>query len=187
MSLINDALAKIEAERAEEAAAIAAGVSPAALAERRYASRRRKSLRPAILGSLGLLLVFAVPIAFLVRHNLESEQPATRPAPIAINPEPPSADPPQSIPAIDPPPPQPELAPSTPPVAAYELAGMTAVGNQTLLGITRVNDHHSSWVAVGKTVGEVTVVSYDATKDQAVIRVDGREFTIGLAAAHAAE
>jgi hypothetical protein len=60
----------------------------------------------------------------------------------------------------------------------YDLAGMTVVGKNTLLSITRRSDQKSFWVAVGKTVGEVTAVSYDPQMDNARIRVRGRLVTI---------
>lgn len=60
----------------------------------------------------------------------------------------------------------------------YDLAGMTVVGKETLLSITRRSDQRSFWVAVGKTVGEVTAVSYNPDADDALIRVRGRLVTI---------
>ena len=56
----------------------------------------------------------------------------------------------------------------------YDLAGMTGVGNNTLLSIIRRSDGRSFLIPVGKTVGEVTVISYNAETDDAVIRVRGR-------------
>ena len=62
--------------------------------------------------------------------------------------------------------------------AEYELSGMTAVGKNTLLSITRRSDRNSSWVPVGKTVGEVTAISYNPETNDAQIRVRGRLVTI---------
>lgn len=62
----------------------------------------------------------------------------------------------------------------------YDLAGMTVVGKSTLLSIIRRSDQRSIWVPVGKTVGEVTAVSYNADADNAVIQVRGQQFTIGM-------
>lgn len=56
----------------------------------------------------------------------------------------------------------------------YDLAGMTGVGNNTLLSIIRRSDGRSFLIPVGKTVGEVTAVSYNADSDDAVIRVRGK-------------
>lgn len=64
--------------------------------------------------------------------------------------------------------------------APYSLAGMTVLGKDTLVGVTRTSDKRSFWVPVGKTVGEVTVVSYDTTKDQAVIRANGQLQTLTM-------
>jgi len=55
----------------------------------------------------------------------------------------------------------------------YELGGTSSLGSNTLLSIIRKEDKRSLWVAVGKTVGEVTAVSYDPSADRAVIRVRG--------------
>lgn len=85
----------------------------------------------------------------------------------------------------------PEQSPFLPPPAAaapapidnaagYQLSGMTVVGRDTLLSITREADKRSTWIPVGKTLGEVTVVRYDAAHDQAVIRVAGREHTLTM-------
>jgi hypothetical protein len=62
----------------------------------------------------------------------------------------------------------------------YELGGMSVVGKETLLSITRQSDKRSSWIQVGKTVGEITAVSYDPKKDEAVIRVDGCPMTLTM-------
>jgi hypothetical protein len=62
----------------------------------------------------------------------------------------------------------------------YDLAGMTMVGKNTLLSIVRRSDQRSFWVPVGKTVGEITAVSYNVDNDDAVIRVRGKTMTIGM-------
>jgi len=64
--------------------------------------------------------------------------------------------------------------------AAFQLSGMTVVGRDTLLSITRMEDKRSQWIPVGKTVAEITVVSYDPKTEQAVIRVAGREHRLTL-------
>lgn len=66
------------------------------------------------------------------------------------------------------------MAVKEPPVTSdYELGGTSSLGSNTLLSIIRKEDKRSLWVAVGKTVGEVTAVSYDPSADRAVIRVRG--------------
>ena len=60
----------------------------------------------------------------------------------------------------------------------YDLSGMTSVGKNTLLSITRRSDRTSFWISVGKTVGEVTAVSYNPETNDALIRVRGRLVTI---------
>lgn len=78
------------------------------------------------------------------------------------------------------PPPETVTAPDVDSAAGYQLSGMTVVGTETLLSLTRESDKRSTWIAVGKTIGEITVVSYDATNDRAVIRIGGREHTLTL-------
>lgn len=62
----------------------------------------------------------------------------------------------------------------------YDLAGMSALGSSTLLSISRRSDHRSIWVQVGKSVGEITAVSYDPETDSAKISVNGRLQTIRM-------
>lgn len=62
----------------------------------------------------------------------------------------------------------------------YSLSGMTTVGKETLLSITREKDKRSTWIAVGKTSGEVTVLNYDPKKDEAIIEADGKKLTLPM-------
>jgi hypothetical protein len=62
----------------------------------------------------------------------------------------------------------------------YELAGMSVVGKETLLSVIRQSDQRSVWIPVGKTVSEITAVSYDPKSDTAVIRVDGKDLTVTM-------
>jgi len=62
----------------------------------------------------------------------------------------------------------------------YDLAGMSALGSSTLLSISRRSDHRSLWVQVGKSVGEITAISYDPDTDSAKISVNGRLQTIRM-------
>ena len=69
-------------------------------------------------------------------------------------------------------------APATSP--DYNLAGVSSLGDNTLLSVVRQNDKRSVWVPVGKTVGEITAVSYHPENDRAVIRVHGRLLSIAM-------
>ena len=72
----------------------------------------------------------------------------------------------------------------------YDLNGTSTLGSNTLLSIVRRDDKRSLWVPLGKTVQEVTGVSYDPTEDRAVIRVHGNLYSVrmrDLAPAPAAE
>lgn len=77
-------------------------------------------------------------------------------------------------------PPAGATAPAATGPAAYELTGMSVVGKDTLLSVLRVSDKRSTWIPVGKTVSEITAVSYDPAKDEAVIRVDGRTLNLTM-------
>jgi hypothetical protein len=86
----------------------------------------------------------------------------------------------QTLPKDSPFLPSANAAASDKPDAAYSLLGMTVVGKDTLLSISRLSDKQSTWIPVGKTVAEITALSYDAKSDQAVIRADGKLFTLFL-------
>lgn len=75
-----------------------------------------------------------------------------------------------------------DAAPSAPHNVSpdYNLAGISSLGNNTLLSVVRQSDKRSVWVPVGKTVSEITAVSYDPESDQAVIRVHGHLLSIAM-------
>jgi hypothetical protein len=88
------------------------------------------------------------------------------------------------------PPPETSTSPFLPPAVAsaerlptteeYSLVGTSSLGSNTLISVVRVSDRRSMWIPVGKTVGEVTAVSYDPDTDRAVIRVRGNLLTITM-------
>lgn len=72
-------------------------------------------------------------------------------------------------------------AASQPPVTEeYDLGGTSTLGSNTLLSVVRRSDRRSLWIPVGKTVGEITAVSYDPETDQAVIRVRGNLLSVTM-------
>jgi hypothetical protein len=77
---------------------------------------------------------------------------------------------------------QPAAQPATEPAVTdeYDLAGTSTLGSQTLLSVVRHSDRRSIWIPVGKTIGEVTAVSYDPEKEQAVIRVRGNLLSVSM-------
>ncbi len=204
MSLINDALIKAERERAEEAAARAAGLPvehPKYRAEKRRRSRQLQSIPLAIVNTVVLLACFAVIILIVVRNRPAADAPTvatstpadparssfsdadldtsdTFAASASSDLSPPVSDSRSDSP-FNSPAPSP-IAP--PPSTEFELVGMSAVGDTTLLGINRRSDQRSVWVPVGKSVSGITAVSYDAASDRAVIEVNGRQLTLGLRA-----
>lgn len=64
--------------------------------------------------------------------------------------------------------------------AGYAFTGMTQLGRDTLLGFARLSDKRSVWVPLGKTVGDLTAVAYDAKTDTATIQVDGKVLTLTM-------
>ena len=64
--------------------------------------------------------------------------------------------------------------------SSYEFVGMTAIGNVTLLSINRLADKRSVWVPLGKTVYQITAISYDPRTESAVIRVDSQTLTLPM-------
>lgn len=187
MSLINDALLKAERDRAETAAANAARLDPLTRAKLRREQRKRQSLGPILAKAAVLGVVFAALIVILIRQRTPSaasapDTPAlvARPAPAQL-----------ATPELSAPSPFAAPAPSEPPRATanadYALAGMSVLGNDTLLSIVRQSDKRSIWVPVGKTVGEITAVRYDPDHDLAVIRVGGRHLTLSMSGPAPAE
>lgn len=194
MSLINDALNKVQQQR---------GQNVGARAVVRYGSSRQSPAQTNaptrtppyiwVLVNVGVLvLVLAGNHFFFSEAPLTSSQSAMiSPASETAEIEPtPAADPIAPLPSsemrVTPAPEKasPFLssqspASDTPPYADdYDLAGMTVVGKNTLLSIVRRSDQRSFWIPVGKTVGEVTAVSYNPENDDARIRVRGRLVTI---------
>lgn len=64
--------------------------------------------------------------------------------------------------------------------SGYEFVGVTATAAQTLVSIRRVSDQRSVWIPVGQTLAEITVVNYDSTKDEVVLRTAAAPFTLRL-------
>ena len=189
MSLINDALIKAERDRAEIALAESQRLTPRARAEKRRETRRAQSLPLIALNAGVLMALFAVVIIVLHRNrDAVTERAVDRDAPSTLVHD---ANSEASLAAASSPATGAEASPFVPSAASapavtaapdngYALAGMSAIGDTTLLSITRLRDQRSVWVPVGKTVGEITAIRYDSSADRAVIRVNGRELTIGL-------
>jgi len=186
MSLVSDALDKVQRERSRS------GVEGGSV--RYHVAGRNGPRRPVVrVQSLSfiwtnvavLALLFSIAIYYL-RNRPQSSvttsgtSPAVNvtPAPVAVAPSTEIEASPQSV--LPETPTLPEAAPSAPATRDYGLSGMTILGKETLLGITRQSDKHSFWVPVGKTVGEITAVSYDGATDQAVIRVRDRLLTVAM-------
>lgn len=71
-------------------------------------------------------------------------------------------------------------ATSVPDDAGYALVGVVATAQGTLLSILREADNLSFWIPVGGTRDDVTVVSYDARAERAIIRTAGQTLTLPL-------
>ena len=186
MSLISDALKKAQLQR---------GIPPANWAQLQpaYANAPRStpaSSRRLILLNVVVLAVIAIGTIYFfdgrstpARTN-EPPSVVAAPRPAIESPaSPASSTNPTTAPA---PAPSPFLAhDATTPAAPsespdYNLAGISSLGNNTLLSVIRQSDKHSLWIPVGKTIGEVTAVSYDSENDRAVIRVHGRLLSIAM-------
>lgn len=190
MSLISDALNKAQRERAEKAAPPSPALHYPAVRRPRRTSSTAKAWP---LVTAGILVVALGGWAY-VRTFSSNDAPTlpepdpgrvatigrTQVEPTVAAAEPASARPTESAPASLP---LPQTNPSFSPAAPsneYDLAGMTVVGPNTLLSISRRSDRRSIWIPLGKTVGEITAVSYDANSDRAVIRVNGRTVSVRM-------
>jgi len=197
MSLISDALKKAELQRPAPAPVRAAGWDrslPDQTEPQRAPARR--SSRRLFLANLAVLVVLSVAALYFFRNGPvsavggspqvvaadadESEvnsavemSAASTAAPVEdrSSVERISASPFQPVSAVA----------ATPPVSDdYALDGISALGSNTLLSVVRRSDRRSVWIPVGKTVGEVTAVSFDPETDQAVIRVRGALVSISM-------
>jgi hypothetical protein len=198
MSLINDALNKVQQQRKETVTARAIIRYPGSPLPMPPMSRREQA--PArtppyvwVLINVAVLALLFAGYHFFFRNAapstentaVDSPRPVTERVEIAASeahvPDSSAAPSPVSSVREEPSPfvATPSAAAEPAPIdSEYDLAGMTVVGKNTLLSITRRSDQKSFWVAVGKTAGEVTAVSYDAAMDNARIRVRGRLVTI---------
>lgn len=83
-------------------------------------------------------------------------------------------------------PPSPFIPPSASPAshpkqdAEYELVGMTVIGKNTFLSIARIANHDSLWIPVGGSSKGISVLSYDARRDEAVIRAGDKEHMLKM-------
>jgi len=191
MSLVSDALKKAQRLRAEQSAR-AGREADLFTAVRPGRRRRREASVWWIVAVAGVVLLLAVSWIYVRRERpssvaAESALTAAQPPVDAAGPE--IASEPvmdsgnagSASAATE----SPFIAPGVSPAAsatepAYDIAGVTVMGKTTLLSITRRSDGRSLWISVGKTVGEVTLVSYDADTEQAVIQIDGRPITITM-------
>lgn len=62
----------------------------------------------------------------------------------------------------------------------HELVGIIATTKQTLVGITEKNTHKSFWIALGKSVEGIEVVSCEPAEDRAVVRINGDLMTLSM-------
>jgi len=175
MSLISDALKKAQLQR---------GMPPANWTQLQPASASTPRSNPAsarrlfLLNVVVLAVVVVGAIYFFEDHStpIGKEQP---PAPMASS----SSSPTTTASAIAPSPflAHDATAPAAPSESPdYHLAGISSLGSHTLLSVVRQSDKRSLWIPVGKTIGEITAVSYDSENDLAVIRVHGQLLSIAM-------
>lgn len=190
MSLINDALNKVQRQRREK-------LTPEEAARYGSTQQAAKTKAPSRISPLMWVIINAAVLILVLTANHFFFRDSSSATPrLAVTPPPAVAEPIKApLRAAQPPASAPTSAPVTPspspfvalPASApepgsseveYDLAGMTVVGKDTLLSIMRRSDQRSFWVPVGKTVGEVTAISYNPDADDALIRVRGRLETI---------
>jgi hypothetical protein len=73
-----------------------------------------------------------------------------------------------------------DSAAGTPAASKYQLGGMMTKGPDLMVSITRMSDRQSFWIPVGGTVGEITVLSCNSDRDEAIIRASGEQITLTL-------
>ena len=103
--------------------------------------------------ALGLALLLALPAAVAPAQDLPGASPFV-----------PAADR-NGVPAGD---------------TRYQLGGIINNGGKLMASITRLSNKQSYWIAVGETVGEITVLRCDPDKDQATIRAGSEQLTLTL-------
>lgn len=184
MSLINEALRKAEQDRAAQRLAVYPG---APTGRRRRSQERSRTARFLLWSAPVVAVVGVVALALFLRRPASPAVDATAAPEIATA----SGSAPafaSSAPEVN------RVAagspfadastetgpPAPPPASDYELAGMTALGDNTLISVMRRSDQRSVWIPIGKSVGEITAVSYNALSDEAVIRVHGELLTVGM-------
>ena len=193
MSLISDALKKAEQQRSDPSLASVnrwTTTSPAAAPAQ--PETRRSSLYLANVVALVAVCAFAIyffrgrpgpfdgfssdraggsseSVTAAVDTSAPTPTPDARPGSTTVEPATPSEP---ALVAVN-------TSRSAPPTSSdYDLVGTSGVGSTTLLSIARREDKRSLWVPVGRTVAEVTAVSYDPETDRAVIRVRGNLMTV---------
>jgi hypothetical protein len=79
------------------------------------------------------------------------------------------------------------VVPSTNPTGndTFEIAAVTTIGKKTSLNIYDRQAKKGTWVDVGATVGDFTVLSYDNAREQSVVRINGVEKILRLRKASA--
>lgn len=202
MSLISDAIKKAELQRTQPSLSRVStwdqNHQPGYLLLEPRAATPAASSRGLVFANVALLAVLCVTAFYIWRNRPISENDNSplvardRAAPLEIEATELPSDAERSAEAIADPEPAQTLA-TSPFLQAggeasaqpkdtedYDLGGMSTLGSNTLLSLVRRSDGRSVWIPVGKTVGEVTAVSYNLETDQAVIRVRGDLLTVSM-------
>lgn len=189
MSLVSDALKKAEQMRLEQAGVLAPGPRPVMRARSWQAGRLGPSSAKLVWANAAVLSVAFVMAVLYLRRPMTDVEPITGAATSAAAAKA-EAAPRATMSAADESTAIADTAATeavetlpvanTPTAPAYEVCGVTVAGKNTLVGVARRGDGRSAWISVGQTLGDVTVVSYDAQKEQATLRVDGRLVTASM-------
>jgi hypothetical protein len=181
MSLISDALKRAEQQRVASPLARLTGWNrmPPAHVRARTATTAPSSRALMFANVVVLAAVCATALYFLRDRPIRTSRPVES---VAASSDSAIEKPPVVAPIEDSPPsqPTPVAVVSKPAATEYDLGGTSSLGANTLLSIVRRSDQRSIWIPVGKTVGEVTAVSYDPATDRAVIRVRGNLLSVTM-------
>jgi hypothetical protein len=197
MSLISDALKKAELQRSQPTVARGSVWDRGIDSDGDSRKAAPASSRALFVANIAVLAIICVVALYFVRNQpmaasgdsqIDSSRNSTEPAVVTIDSVTPSAPATTENSAIPEPiavspfiPPATAASINNPPITDdYILGGTSSLGSNTLLSVIRKSDRRSLWVPVGKTVGEVTAVSYNPDLDQGVISVRGKLLSITM-------
>ena len=183
MSLVSDALKKAEQMRLQQAGVLGPGQRTVVRARPLHAGRLSASSAKRWWANMAVLaVVAAMAVQYLRQPLVKAAAGETKAVGAPETGATPAAGPDAMERAIGAPNASMDavVAQSVQAEPAFALCGVTVAGKDTLVGVTRQSDGRSAWIAVGQTLGDVTVESYDAKREEATLRVNGQRVTAGM-------